>query len=418
MGGSVRELLMALLASSMVFHSSESMKRDADSRQSESPKRLKSDNQTGWDYLPAEMQQIIYGSLADNDSLTKTLSLVAVLKEICNKRLICSQANHVIADSVFFKSIARRYVQLRPDDAVKEFFQACASGNVFISMLLKRSGIDLNAKIIPTEEQLKLNFQEADWLKKFLFEKFYYFKGYKNVIDMLDQLCWYHEHYMPDMIDFGPMTHETFEGSHMDLTFGNIACLLAVSSKCTYLIKEFIAYDVWLDPAAYYDERDSAQMLIQHGASIHQSELTLLNAVKENNREMVKLLLKYGARPGTNCWANIYDFKIFRLLLTFAKPTTKNVSKQFVYSIILNDIPGVQQCLEQGIDINEELGIDFDELTPLMVAAELGYFDLVLFLLNYGADINKTVDEMSALTVARENKQLDIEQLLIHRGAQ
>ena len=80
-------------------------------------------------------------------------------------------------------------------------------------------------------------------------------------------------------------------------------------------------------------------------------------------------------------------------------------------------ISGINQLLQSGANINAK-SVDIPNFTPLMLASDLGYTNIVKLLLEKNADVN-AVDNLntSALFYAARKGNLDIVQLLLSRGA-
>ena len=90
-----------------------------------------------------------------------------------------------------------------------------------------------------------------------------------------------------------------------------------------------------------------------------------------------------------------------------------------------NDLDGVERCLDYGIGINERdddsvvMGIFFDNITPLYVAAYHGHVEMVELLIARGADVNhQTYYKVAPLHKAACAGHRDVVKLLIEAGAE
>jgi len=90
--------------------------------------------------------------------------------------------------------------------------------------------------------------------------------------------------------------------------------------------------------------------------------------------------------------------------------------RAFLDDVRSNNIPGVIEALEDGIDA--EIA-HFEEGTALIIAAAYGYEEMVVLLLNdYAADINAATETgLTALMMAAERGDAAIAQILIDAGA-
>lgn len=73
--------------------------------------------------------------------------------------------------------------------------------------------------------------------------------------------------------------------------------------------------------------------------------------------------------------------------------------------VVINDLEGIKILIEKvGVDINKA-----KKLTPLMIAAQKGYFNIFKYLLEKGADYNRcTIENRNALIYAAENGHAEI----------
>lgn len=81
------------------------------------------------------------------------------------------------------------------------------------------------------------------------------------------------------------------------------------------------------------------------------------------------------------------------------------------------DIADILLCLENGADVNFKYQLMFG-WTPLILATELGHFDVVKLLLANGANVNILNDnDMNALLVASYKGHFEIVKILVENGA-
>lgn len=149
----------------------------------------------------------------------------------------------------------------------------------------------------------------------------------------------------------------------------------------------------------------------------------LLFAVKENKREMMDLLLSYGAKvPSILKWTQYYYFEDYEgaayIMEKGMNPNTMN----WMHVTILHDmaqkgnIQKAELLLKYGADINP---VDEEyQSTPLGMAARWGHTEMVQYLLDHKADPNKAGALWATpLAWARKKGHAEIEKLLIDAGA-
>jgi ankyrin repeat protein len=77
----------------------------------------------------------------------------------------------------------------------------------------------------------------------------------------------------------------------------------------------------------------------------------------------------------------------------------------------------VKRFIELGADVNAQ-HMQFFDHSPLSVAALRGHLDVVLYLAEHGADVNRAVsNESTPLTIAAENGHVDVVKCLVEHGA-
>jgi uncharacterized protein len=146
-------------------------------------------------------------------------------------------------------------------------------------------------------------------------------------------------------------------------------------------------------------------------------------AAKENNRAMIDLLMRYGAKvPAILKWTQFYYFEHDEgapyMLAKGMSPDTKS----WHHVTILHDmaqkgnIAKAELLIKYGADINP---VDEEYLsTPLAMAVRWGHVDMVDYLLKQDADPNKADASWSTpLAWARKKGFAEIEDLLVKAGA-
>jgi len=145
----------------------------------------------------------------------------------------------------------------------------------------------------------------------------------------------------------------------------------------------------------------------------------LLFAAKENNRKMVDLLMGYGAKvPEVLKWCQFYYFeRLDGAAYMMEKGMNPNtISWQHV--TILHDM--AQKGFIDKAELLIKYGAELDPIdeayrsTPLGLAARWGNIEMVKFLLEKGADPNKSGAEWSSpISWAKTKDHHEIEQMLI-----
>ena len=103
----------------------------------------------------------------------------------------------------------------------------------------------------------------------------------------------------------------------------------------------------------------------------------LENAVKENNKEKVELLIKRGAVPTLN---NPIKFaKDLDMIKTLVKNNCELTNE--VLNTIINDLDAMKFVLQNGIDVNFEKGY------PLRAASRNQNLDVIKLLVTHGANV-------------------------------
>jgi uncharacterized protein len=125
------------------------------------------------------------------------------------------------------------------------------------------------------------------------------------------------------------------------------------------------------------------------------SEGILTFAAKENNHEMIELLMSYGARvPNILKWTQFYYFERYDAAVFMMEKGMNPNTMSWHHVTILHDmaqkgdIKKAELLIKYGADIN---AVDEEyQSTPLGMAARWGHSEMVEYLLNQGADRSKS----------------------------
>ena len=138
---------------------------------------------------------------------------------------------------------------------------------------------------------------------------------------------------------------------------------------------------------------------------------------------MLELLIRHGARvPDVSKWARAYYFKHYDIA-AFLMDNGMNPNHMNWHHITLlhdmaqqGDIPKARLLLDHGADIDP---VDEEYCsTPLGVAARSGQREMVAFLLDHGADPEKSAAPWATpLAWARKKGHAEIEADLLKAGA-
>lgn len=146
-------------------------------------------------------------------------------------------------------------------------------------------------------------------------------------------------------------------------------------------------------------------------------------AAKENNRAMIDLLMRYGAKvPDTLKWTQFYYFEHKEGAPYILEKGMNPNTMSWHHVTILHDmaqkgnIHKGELLIKYGAEINP---VDEEyQSTPLGMAARWGHVDMVDYLLKRGADPNKAGASWSTpLAWARKKGFVEIEQILVNAGA-
>ncbi len=164
--------------------------------------------------------------------------------------------------------------------------------------------------------------------------------------------------------------------------------------------------------------------LINAGANIDESDMisgytALMIAAKANDVDMVKLLVKSGADINIKSHEGDNAIYFARMddndeLMAIFEDINNNLYKKGVNAVLPlysgDDIEDINKVLKNGINATNRHG-----KTPLMLAAEARYVDLVKALIIEGADVNAKADyDVTALQMAYDKEVIEA---LLENGA-
>ena len=159
---------------------------------------------------------------------------------------------------------------------------------------------------------------------------------------------------------------------------------------------------------------------------VYNGKLLLLEAVKNNRYNIVKLLLEKGADLNRNdsyrrtalMYAIIFNnIEIVKLLLEKGANVDSDRKTALMYAIETKNIEIVTLLLEKGANVNY-VDYDSDRKTALMYAIEINNIEIVKFLLEKGANVNDVdSDRKTTLMYAIVTKNIEIVTLLLEKGA-
>ncbi len=172
------------------------------------------------------------------------------------------------------------------------------------------------------------------------------------------------------------------------------------------------------------------EVLLQERPELARDELAywgegiLMMPAKGRDRQMLELLMRYGARvPDLSKWGERYYFKHYDIAVFLMGHGMNPNHMNWHHTTLLHDMAyrgTIQKAgllLDHGADINA----DDEEFrsTPLGFAARWGKRDMVALLLERGADVNKSGARWATpLAWAQKKGHADIEAILLHAGAQ
>ncbi len=178
--------------------------------------------------------------------------------------------------------------------------------------------------------------------------------------------------------------------------------------------------------AAYYQEPDIAQLLVQRGAELNLyeactvGELSRVKAWIERQPELVNAYAPDGFQP-LGLAAFFGQIEIVEFLLSHGaevnSPSRNAMRVMPLHSAIANQrVEIVKLLLDHGADVNATQADDF---TPLHEAAQIGLPDVTQWLLDHGANINARLSSngRTPLALAIEHKHEEVAELLRKHGA-
>jgi ankyrin repeat protein len=148
----------------------------------------------------------------------------------------------------------------------------------------------------------------------------------------------------------------------------------------------------------------------------------LMMPAKENNRELIKLLMSYGAKvPDILKWAQAYYFEDYNAAVFLIENGMSPNVMGWHHVTLLHDmaqkgfIEKAELLVKHGADIN---AVDEEyQSTPLGMASKWGHAEMVEYLLGQGADPNKSGASWSTpIAWARKKGHEDIEKILFKAG--
>jgi hypothetical protein len=149
----------------------------------------------------------------------------------------------------------------------------------------------------------------------------------------------------------------------------------------------------------------------------------LMMPAKENQRDLIDLLMKYGAKvPGILKWTQEYYFKhndgAEYMMVKGMSPNTMSWHRVTILHDMAQkgNIKKTELLIKHGAEIDP---IDDEyQSTPLGMAARWGHIEMVNYLLKQGADVNKAGALWATpLAWAKRKGHLVVEKLLIKNGA-
>lgn len=149
----------------------------------------------------------------------------------------------------------------------------------------------------------------------------------------------------------------------------------------------------------------------------------LLFAAKENNREMIDLLMSYGAKvPSVLKWTQFYYFERLDGATYMMEKGMNPNTMSWQHVTILHDMAQkgymdkAELLVRYGADIN--LPDEAYQSTPLGLAVRWGHSEMVNYLLEQGADPTRAgASWATPLAWAKKKGFADLEEVLIKAGA-
>jgi len=181
--------------------------------------------------------------------------------------------------------------------------------------------------------------------------------------------------------------------------------------------------------AVYKEEiRKVKQILTDHPAfakdeTYFWGEGIMTFAAKVNNRDMIDLLISYGAKvPDVIKWAPAYYFERYDGASYMMEKGMNPDTMSWHHVTILHNMAQKGDIHKAELLLKYGAGIDPVEeeyqSTPLGMASRWGHADMVSYLIKQGADINKAGAAWAKpLAWAQKKKHAEIEKMLLSAGA-
>ncbi len=138
-----------------------------------------------------------------------------------------------------------------------------------------------------------------------------------------------------------------------------------------------------------------------------EGETALSYSKSFNHPNITDLLIKAGAVDAGNISKeDKYDIFLDKL---------KSADRELINSVRFGDYEQMQDSIKGGANVNVS---DVNKMTPLMIASQSGFDEMVKYLLGYKANVNATTEnKTTALMIASVNGNITIVKLLIAYGA-
>jgi ankyrin repeat protein len=178
--------------------------------------------------------------------------------------------------------------------------------------------------------------------------------------------------------------------------------------------------------AAYYNEPQIAQLLVQRGAELNIFEAAAVGALDRvegwivAQPELINAYAPDGFQP-IGLAAFFGHLAVVELLLRVGaevdSPSKNPMHVRPLHSAIANRRTAIARLLiEHGADVNSTQADDF---TPLHEAAQNGLLEVTRLLLDRGAHVNaRLANGQTPLALALEQRHVEVEELLRRFGAE
>lgn len=158
-------------------------------------------------------------------------------------------------------------------------------------------------------------------------------------------------------------------------------------------------WNCYINPLEYalcYKQYDIADFLISKGADV--------NGISPSTKKEI-------------IFSGVFseDCEFVRYLINKKAKTTEFETPLITYAAFLNNLPMVELILDSTHLVDEK---DMDGYSALFIAAGNGYFEIVKYLLEHGANINSTMTlNDTPLITAIMNEHIEVAEYLISQGA-